>query len=106
MMLKTTRLAALTVGALDRLYQTGDGCCTFCCAQCWALWDMHNKGDLDTVVRAAPERMVLGSSWWDEETRSVDRRWLLDQWLAFDCNHGVAEEDELESGAEEEASAS
>lgn len=101
MILKSTRTAALTVGALDTLWGQEGTCCPYCCGLCWVLRDMHNRGDLDSIVRLAPERMVVGSGWWNEEGRHVDRFWLTSKWMDSTCTHGVEDESD-EPGAEAE----
>ena len=104
MLIKTTRTAVLTVAALTRLFDKEEGCCPYCCAECWVLQDMYRKDLLDKTVTQAPPRMYKNVDWWDPEQKAVNRTLLTSQWLKFVCDHGLGQEAEAEDAYVEETS--
>lgn len=96
MLLKTTRIAVLTVAALDDLY-VQDDCCPVCCGKCWVLRDMYQKNDLDKIILRAPAQFYESASWWDLRHSTVNTAWMTGKWLASTCTHGVTEDDEEEA---------
>ena len=99
MLLKGTRTAVLTVGALDLLMGQEEGCCPHCCGMCWVLQDMVRHGDLDETVRKAPISMYEDSAWFDSKRGTVHTTLLAVKWDS-NCDHGIEEEEEEEDDEE------
>jgi hypothetical protein len=61
------------------------GCCPRCCAPCWALAELLQRGQLDTIAAAYIDGAGSGTwVWWDGDR--VDRTWLGHAWRRTDCH--------------------